>query len=64
MGFDAVLTANNHAYDFDALVYGEPVLPSGHWGLATLEVYLAIMQSAMEHRDILMQHQVTVPDGM
>jgi len=64
MGFDAVLTANNHAYDFDALVYGKPVLPSGRWGLATLEVCLAIMQSATEHRDILMQHQVAVPDGV
>jgi len=45
-------------------VYGKPVLPSGRWGLATLEVCLAIMQSATEHRDILMQRQVAVPDGV
>src|SRR5215470_15710826 len=31
---------------YDALVYGKPVLHSGRWGLATLEVCLAIMQSA------------------
>src|SRR5215470_15321811 len=48
---------------YDALVYGKPVLHGGRWGLATLEVCLAIMQSATEHRDILMQHQVSVPDG-
>ena len=48
---------------YDALVYGKPVLHSGRWGLATLEVCLAIMQSATEHRDIPMQHQVAVPDG-
>jgi predicted dehydrogenase len=48
---------------YDALVYGKPVLHSGRWGLATLEVCLAIMQSAAEHREISMQHQVAVPDG-
>jgi phthalate 4,5-cis-dihydrodiol dehydrogenase len=40
------------------------VLHSGLWGLATLEVCLAIMQSATVHRDIPMQHQVAVPDGV
>ena len=30
---------------YDALVYGKPVLHGGDWGLATLEVCLAIMQS-------------------
>ena len=48
---------------YDALVYGKPVLHSGRWGLATLEVCLAIMESARAHRDIPMQHQVAVPDG-
>ena len=48
---------------YDALVYGKPVLHSGRWGLATLEVCLAIMQSAAARRDIPMQHQVAVPDG-
>jgi phthalate 4,5-cis-dihydrodiol dehydrogenase len=45
-------------------MYGKPVLHSGRWGLATLEVCLAIMQSAAAHRDIPMQHQVAVPDGV
>jgi phthalate 4,5-cis-dihydrodiol dehydrogenase len=49
---------------YDALVDGKPVLHGGRWGLATLEVCLAIMQSATAHWDILMQHQVTVPDGV
>ena len=48
---------------YDALVYGKPVLHSGRWGLATLEVCLAIMQSATAHRDVPMRHQVAVPDG-
>jgi phthalate 4,5-cis-dihydrodiol dehydrogenase len=49
---------------YDALVYSKPVLHSGRWGLATLEVCLAIMQSAAGHRDILMQYQVAVPDDV
>jgi phthalate 4,5-cis-dihydrodiol dehydrogenase len=49
---------------YDALVYGKPVLHSGRWGRATLEVCLAIMQSAVEHRDIFMQHQMAVPDDI
>jgi hypothetical protein len=29
----------------------------GRWGTATLEVVLAIMQSAREHREIMLSHQ-------
>jgi len=47
---------------YDALVHGRPLLHGGRWGLATLEVSIAIMESAREHRDIVMQHQVRVPD--
>jgi phthalate 4,5-cis-dihydrodiol dehydrogenase len=67
---DVPLTESRGAYApelnelYDALVYGKPVLHSGRWGLATLEVCLAIMQSATAHRDIAMQHQVAVPDGV
>jgi phthalate 4,5-cis-dihydrodiol dehydrogenase len=46
----------------DAIVDGKPVLHSGRWGLATLEVCLAIMQSAREGRDIYLERQVAVPD--
>jgi len=48
---------------YDALVDGKPVLHGGAWGLATLEVCLAMMQSAHEHREIELQHQVAVPAG-
>jgi phthalate 4,5-cis-dihydrodiol dehydrogenase len=48
---------------YNALVHGTPVLHGGRWGLATLEVCLAIMRSAREHRDIPLQYQVAVPDG-
>src|SRR6266567_2847233 len=47
---------------YDAVVQGKPLLHGGRWGLATLEVSIAIMESAAEHRDILMRHQVPVPD--
>ena len=46
----------------NAIVEGKPLLHGGRWGLATLEVSLAIMQSAQEHRDILLEHQVPTPD--
>jgi phthalate 4,5-cis-dihydrodiol dehydrogenase len=49
---------------YEALVYGKPVLHSGRWGLATLEVCLAIMQSATTHRNIPMQYQIAVPEGV
>jgi phthalate 4,5-cis-dihydrodiol dehydrogenase len=45
------------------LVDGRPILHGGPWGLATLEVCLAIMQSADERREITLQHQVAVPPG-
>jgi phthalate 4,5-cis-dihydrodiol dehydrogenase len=46
-----------------ALDHGTPALHSGEWGMATLEVCLAIMQSGREHRDVLLKYQVSVPDG-
>jgi len=33
-------------------------LHSGEWSLATMEVCLALLQSAREGREIFMQHQV------
>jgi predicted dehydrogenase len=47
---------------YETVVNGRPLLHGGRWGLATLEVSLAIMQSSAEHRDIEMHHQVAVPD--
>jgi phthalate 4,5-cis-dihydrodiol dehydrogenase len=45
---------------YDAVVLGEPLWHDGRWGMATLEVCLAIMESARERREIRLQHQVPV----
>ena len=34
---------------------------TARWGKATLEVALAILQSARERRDVVLQHQVSCP---
>jgi phthalate 4,5-cis-dihydrodiol dehydrogenase len=48
---------------YDAVIGGQPVWHDGRWGMATLEVCLAIMQSARERREIMLEHQVPVPTG-
>jgi predicted dehydrogenase len=45
-----------------AIQESKPLLHGGRWGLATLEVSLAIMQSSEEGRVIPMERQVPVPD--
>jgi phthalate 4,5-cis-dihydrodiol dehydrogenase len=45
-----------HAAIFD----GKPPLHSGEWSLATMEVCLAMQQSAREGREIVLKHQVPV----
>lgn len=48
---------------YDAVVNGRPLWHDGHWGLATLEVCLAMMTSARERKEIRLEHQVPVhPD--
>jgi phthalate 4,5-cis-dihydrodiol dehydrogenase len=47
---------------YDAIVHNRPSFHNGRWGEATLEVCLGILQSAAEKREIMMTHQVTVPD--
>jgi phthalate 4,5-cis-dihydrodiol dehydrogenase len=47
---------------YEAVFNNRPLLHGGRWGRATLEVSMAIMQSAQEHRDVEMQYQVAVPD--
>ena len=42
---------------YQALTTARPVRHDGRWGTATLEVVLAIMQSAHEHREIMLSHQ-------
>ncbi|HLH22288.1 MAG TPA: Gfo/Idh/MocA family oxidoreductase [Chloroflexota bacterium] len=46
---------------YQAVVNDRPVFHDGRWGEATLEVCLAIYESARERRDVLMQHQVPSP---
>jgi predicted dehydrogenase len=48
---------------YEAVVNGKPMAHDGRWGEATLEVCLAIMQSARESREIKLSHQVPVVDA-
>jgi phthalate 4,5-cis-dihydrodiol dehydrogenase len=47
---------------YNAVVLDRPIRHTGLWGMATLEVCLAIMQSARERREILLSHQVPAPE--
>ena len=44
-----------------AVLHGHSPLHSGEWGLATMEVCLAILESARERKEIALTHQVGVP---
>ena len=46
---------------FDAIVMGRPPLHDARWAKATLEVCLAMLDSARERREIVLRHQVAVP---
>ncbi|HEX4522642.1 MAG TPA: Gfo/Idh/MocA family oxidoreductase [Casimicrobiaceae bacterium] len=45
---------------FAAVVSGRKPVHDGRWAMATLEVCLAMLQSARERRDIVLEHQVGV----
>lgn len=47
---------------YNAVVLNQPIRHTGPWGMATLEVCLAIMQSARERREILLSHQIPAPE--
>jgi phthalate 4,5-cis-dihydrodiol dehydrogenase len=47
--------------DMASAIRGNPPVHDGRWGKATLEVALAIQQSAKEQREIALHHQVPVP---
>jgi phthalate 4,5-cis-dihydrodiol dehydrogenase len=47
---------------YNAVVLDQPIRHTGPWGMATLEVCLAIMQSARERREVLLSHQVPAPE--
>jgi phthalate 4,5-cis-dihydrodiol dehydrogenase len=44
----------------DAIVNQRRPIHDGEWGLATLEASLALLQSARERREIVLQHQVAL----
>ncbi len=46
---------------YNAVVLDQPIRHTGPWGMATLEVSLAIMESARERREIFLSHQVPAP---
>jgi phthalate 4,5-cis-dihydrodiol dehydrogenase len=43
---------------YDAVVHGRPVFHDGRWGEATLEVCLAMLESAEKRREMFLSHQV------
>jgi phthalate 4,5-cis-dihydrodiol dehydrogenase len=46
---------------YRAIVHGEGPLHNGAWGMATLDVVLAILRSAREGCDVTLNHQVGLP---
>jgi phthalate 4,5-cis-dihydrodiol dehydrogenase len=46
---------------YDAVVLGRPPVHNGEWALATLEVCLAMLTSAREGREVMLEHQVGLP---
>ena len=48
---------------YAGIIKGESIFHDGHWGMATLEVQLALMKSARERREVMLSLQVAVPAG-
>ena len=48
---------------YNAVVLGKPVFHSGQWGMATLEVALAIVESARTRKEIRLTHQVEMDEA-
>ena len=47
---------------YDGVVHGKPMLHDGRWGMATIEVAEALLQSGAERREIMLAHQVPAND--
>ena len=47
---------------YNAVMHNRPVFHDGRWGAATLEVCLAILDSAEKRREIFLSHQVPSPE--
>lgn len=47
---------------YNAVIHNRPVFHDGRWGAATLEVCLAILDSAEKRKEIFLSHQITSPE--
>ncbi|MGE5216340.1 MAG: Gfo/Idh/MocA family oxidoreductase [Chloroflexota bacterium] len=47
---------------YRAVVHDRPVFHDGRWGAATLEVCLAMLESAAQRKEIFLSHQVPSPE--
>jgi phthalate 4,5-cis-dihydrodiol dehydrogenase len=47
---------------YNAVVHNRPVFHDGRWGAATLEVCLAMLESAEKREEIFLSHQVPSPE--
>ena len=47
---------------YGGVVDGKPLFHDGKWGMATLEVCLAIIDSAKQRKEIQMSRQVPIED--
>jgi phthalate 4,5-cis-dihydrodiol dehydrogenase len=47
---------------YDAVAHDRPVFHNGRWGEATLEVCLAMIESAQDRKEIFLSHQVLSPE--
>jgi phthalate 4,5-cis-dihydrodiol dehydrogenase len=47
---------------YNAVVHNRPVFHDGRWGAATLEVCLAMLESAEQRKEIFLSHQVPSPE--
>jgi phthalate 4,5-cis-dihydrodiol dehydrogenase len=47
---------------YDAVTHNRPVFHDGRWGAATLEVCLAMLESAEKRQEVFLSHQVPNPE--
>jgi phthalate 4,5-cis-dihydrodiol dehydrogenase len=47
---------------YNAVAHSRPVFHDGRWGAATLEVCLAMLESARQRKEIMLSHQVPSPE--
>lgn len=47
---------------YESFISGNPPLQDGRWGKATMEVAIAVLNSAKEECEITLQHQIPVRD--